>query len=215
MTANTNALSYNQYIAQIAALAVYQTQSIGGVTSFLDAPPTLITPSMLNYAELRIQRDLDLLASQTSNNTYTLTAGSPILDIPIDDFQTLQTFEITQMNGAQTVNASPLLPVSKEFIQNVYGGMASVGTPQYYALVGDTFGGNANTLNKVLLGPTPNFNYTVRVTGTIVTPSLFKYASIGVADTSFTYISSYYPDMLIMASMIYITMFQRNFGNAS
>jgi hypothetical protein len=185
------------------------------VMTFVDAPLQAIVPMILHYAELRIQRDLDLLPSQTSNNTYVLTPGNSVLDIPIDDFLTLQTFEITQMSGTSTVNASPLLPVSKEFIQNCYGGQASAGTPQYYAMVGDTFGNGADTNNKVLLGPTPNSAYTVRVTGTIRTPSLFKYSVAGVADTSFTWISAYLPDMLIMASMVYISAFQRNFSATS
>lgn len=213
---NTNPLSYNEFINQIAALAVYTIDDIGGVNEIVnDAAAQAIVPMMLNYAELRIQRDLDLLQSQTETNTYTLTQGNPILQIPIDDFLTLQTFEITQVSDGKVVNSSPMLPVSKEFIQNCYSGLASAGTPQYWAPVGDNFGDGADTWNKVLVGPTPNFAYTTRVTGTIRTPSLFKYAEAGVADTKYTYISSYYPDMLIMASMIYITMFQRNFGGTS
>jgi hypothetical protein len=196
-------------------MAVVTTVETAGVWAGLDAAFNTIVPQMLNYSELRISRDLDLLASQTSNTTYVLTAGVGVLKIPIDDFLTLQTFEITQMSGSSTVNATPLLPVSKEFIQNCYGGLTSSGAPQYYAMIGDDFGDGADTFNKVLLGPTPNFAYTVRVTGTIRTPSLFKYATTGVADTSYTYISAYYPDMLIMASMIYISAFQRNFGPAS
>ena len=43
-------------------------------------------------------------------------------------------------------------------------------------------------------------------------PSLYLNAVTGIADTGYTYISQFLPDMLLMASMIYITMFQRNFG---
>lgn len=215
MSANTNPLNYNAYIRQIGVLAVVTTTEVGGVEESIDDAFNEIVPQMLNYAELRIQRDLDLLQSQTSNNTYQLTQGNPILRIPIDDFLTLQTFEITQVSDGNVVNATPLLPVSKEFIQNCYSGLANAGTPQYWAPVGDDFGDGADTYNKVLLGPVPNFAYTTRVTGTIRTPSLFKYAETGIADTKYTYISAYYSDMLIMASMIYITMFQRNFGGTS
>jgi hypothetical protein len=119
------------------------------------------------------------------------------------------------MNGAQVVNSQTLLPVSKEFIQNCYSGLASAGTPQYYAMYGDNFGTPAFAFNNVLLGPPPNFAYPIRVTGLIKIPSLFNYATAGVADTQFTYISAYYPDMLIMASMIYISAFQRNFSATS
>ena len=210
----TTPLSYNAYIQQMGVMAVVVTEETAGVWAGVDAAFNTIVPQMLNYSELRIQRDLDLLNSQTTNN-YTLTAGNPILQIPINDFLTLQTFEVTQTNGSQTVNATPLLPVSKEFIQNCYAGLACAGMPQYFAMVGDNFGDGADTYNKVLLGPPPNYAYTVRVTGTIRTPSLATYATSGPADSEYTYISQFYPDLLILASMIYITMFQRNFGPAS
>lgn len=214
-TPNTNPLSYNDYIRQVCALAVYTTQEVSGVVEGVDDAFNVIVPQMLNYAELRIQRDLDLLQSQTATNSYALTAGNPILQIPIDDFLTLQTMEVTQVSAGKVVNSDPMTPVSKEYIQNCYGGQSSAGTPQFWAPVGDNFNDGADTWNKVLVGPVPNFAYTLRVTGTIRTPSLFKYSETGVADTKYTYISSYYPDMLIMASMIYITMFQRNFGGTS
>jgi hypothetical protein len=53
------------------------------------------------------------------------------------------------------------------------------------------------------------------VTGSSRAPSLYQYATAGVADTSYTYISAYYPDMLVMASMIYISAFQRQFSATS
>jgi hypothetical protein len=47
-------------------------------------------------------------------------------------------------------------------------------------------------------------------------PSLAKNSATPVlAATASTFISSYLPDLLIMASMIYISAFQRNFGRQS
>jgi hypothetical protein len=214
-TPNPTPLSYNSWVQQIGVMAVALTQEVSGVFQFVDAPLQTIVPMILNYAELRIQRDLNLLPAQTSN-IYALTAGNNIFAIDIDDFFTITTFEILQMNGSQVVNAQPLLPVSKEFIQNCYSGLASSGTPQYYAMYGGVFGDDgSDTVNNILLGPPPNFAYPIRVTGSVKLPSLLSFASIGIADTNFTYISSYYQDMLMMASMIYISAFQRNFGVAS
>lgn len=211
MTINTNPLSYNAYIQAVAGMAVYGSAVTAGVWAFVDAPPQLQVPMMLNYAELRIQRDLDMLPAQSSN-TYTLTPGNYIFQLPIDDFMIVQRASLVTLNGSVTVSVIPLVQVSQEFIQNVYGGAATPGTPGYYAMIGDVFGGNADTYNQMALGPTPNFPYTMRIHGLTRMPSLYKYAAAGIADTSYTYISSYYPDMLIMASMIYISAFQRNFS---
>lgn len=214
MTAPTNPLSYNQYIQNVGVMAVALTQSVGGVYQFVDAPLQTITAQMLNYAELRIARDLDMLASQTSN-IYTLTAGANVFSLPVDDFLKVQTLEIVMLSSGSVVNSSPVLMVSKEFIQNVYGGLASAGTPQYAALYGDNFGDEQDSFTNILFGPAPNFAYSLRVTGTALAASLYKSATSGPADTVFTYISAYYPDLLMMASMIYISAFQRNFSATS
>lgn len=213
-TPNTNPLSYNAYVQQMGVMAVTDTVEVGGVYQGVDASFNTIIPQMLNYAELRIQRDLDFLNSQASNS-YVLTPNVNVFPIPVDDFFTVQTLEVTQLNGSTTIATQPLIPVSKEFIQNCYGGLFAAGIPKYFAMYGDSFGDNQDTNNNVLLGPTPNYAYNLRVTGASRTPSLFKYATTGIADTNYTYISAYYPDMLILASMIYVTMFQRNFSATS
>lgn len=214
MTAATNALSFNLFVQQIGIMAVVQTTASGGVYQFVDAAMQGALPSMLNYAERRISRDLDMLSSQTSN-IYTLTAGQNVFSLPVDDFLTVQTLEVVQISNSQVVNSTPLLPASKEFIQNVYGGLSSAGTPQYFALYGDNFGDSEDLYTNILLGPPPNYGYSLRVTGTKIASSLYKYATSGPADTAFTYISEFYPDMLIMASMIYVSAFQRNFSAAA
>jgi hypothetical protein len=213
-TPATNALSYNLYVQQIGVMAVVQTQEVAGVWQFVDAPLQLALPSMLNYAELRIQRDLNMLNSMTSN-TYTLTAGQQVFSLPVNDFLTTQTFEIVQTSGGNVVNGTPLLPVSKEFIQNVYSGLGSSGMPQYFAMYGSNFGDEQDTEMNILLGPPPSYGFGLRVTGTQRQPSLYQNGVMGIADTEYTYISQWFPDLLIMASLIYITMYQRNFGNAS
>ncbi len=215
MTApSTNPLSYNQYIQQVAALAVYQTAETNGVYAFVDAPAQLIVPQMLNYAELRIQRDIDLLSTQSSN-TYTLTAGQQTFSVPVNDFLSVQTCEIGQLNGGVFYQLNALTPVSKEYVQNVFGGVGSPGTPRVFAMYGDNWQDGQDTYMNLLFGPAPSQPFTLRITGTSREPSLYTYASNGIADTSYTYISTYLPDLLVMASMIYITMFQRNFSATS
>ena len=209
-----NPLSFNAWVQTIGSMAVALTSEAAGVYSFVDAPLQQLLPQILSYAEGRIQRDLDMLASQTSN-TYTLTAGQAVFSIPVGDFLTVQTLEIVQLSSGVVVNSQPLVPVSKEFIQNCYGGMALAGTPRFAAMYGDNFGSEEDTYTNVLLGPPPNYAYSLRVTGTACAPSLYTNASNGPADTAYTYISAYYPDLLVMASMIFVSAFQRNFSATS
>ena len=201
----TNPLSYNAYVTQIGVMAVAATQTVAGVVEGVDPPFTALIPQMLNYAELRIQRDIDLLPSQQTG-TFTLTPNNPILEIDVDDFVTIQTIQVT--SGTAKI---PLLPVTKEYLQNVYNDTAFTGMPKFFAMYGgDSPGGNL--YNYLLFGPTPDAAYPLTVKGTKRLPSLYKFAVAGDADTQYTFISTYLPDLLVQASMIYISQFQRNFG---
>lgn len=212
MTANTNPLSYNAYIQHMGVMAVVNTVDASGVWQGVDPAFNNIIPNMLNYAELRIQRDLDMLAART-NNAYTMIAGNNTVGIPADDFITIELVKCRAALGpVDQALSMPMVPVSLEFIATMYSALSAPGTPRYFALTGDNFGDGGDTFTNIVFGPTPNFAYPFTIYGLARAPSLYKYAVAGPADTSYTYISSYYPDLLVLASMIYISMFQRNFG---
>lgn len=210
MTApQTTPLTYNGYVSQIATMAVVETTTSSGVVQGVDAAFNAIIPQMLNYAELRIQRDLDLLPSQTSRN-YTLTIGSNQLQLDVDDFVTLQSVQVNDGGNTYT-----MLPVTKEYLQNVYGSSSTTGIPAYFAMYGGDLSTGGNTYNNIIFGPYPAAAYGVTITGTVRLPTLYKNATTELASTGTTFISTYLPDLLVQASMIYIAQYQRNFGQAS
>lgn len=201
-----NPLTYNGFVTSLATMTVEGYETVSGVVQGTNAAFNVVVPQALNYAELRIQRDLDLLPSLTSRN-YALVTGNNELALGVGDFITVQTMTLT-VSGATI----PLLPVSKEFLQNVCGTAASTGTPAYFAMSGGDQSTGGNTYNNILVGPYPDANYAVTIYGTQRLPSLYDYAVAGVADTSTTFISSQLPDLLLQASMILISQYQRNFG---
>ena len=209
MPSATNALTYNDYVTQVATLAVVNTTTSSGVVVGVDTEFNNLIPQMLNYAELRIQRDVDLLPSQTQQ-TYVLGVGSNLLQVPVDDFVTIQTISV--VDGTSQI---PLLPATKEFLQNVYNDSSSTAQPKYFAMYGGDQAGGGNTYNNIVFGPYANNAYSLVVTGTQRLPSLYKLGIPATAATGTTFISTNLPDLLIQASMIYISQFQRNFGAAS
>lgn len=209
-TPNTTPLTYNGYVTQIATLAVVNTTTTNSVVVGVDAAFNAIIPQMLNYAELRIQRDMDLLPSQTTNSTYTLSVNTNTLSVSVNDFVTLQTVSI--VSGTSTI---PLLPVTKQFLQNVYNNSSVLDVPMYFAIYGGDAATFGNTYQNIIVGPYPDQTYPLLLTGTVRMPTLYQYATTANAGTSTTFISTYLPDLLIMASMIYISGFQRNFGRQS
>jgi len=196
----TTGLSYNgsvngtnSYIEQIATLAVVDVS---------DPNYLIILPQMLTYAENRMYRDLDFLSTVTTNYSYTTTSSVPTVAVSVSDFVTLQQVNVITPVGQDVPNngtRNPLLPATKEFLNLVYPSSSSAALPVYFAML------NQNT---IILGPCPNATYTLELVGT------YRPDSLSTTNTT-TFISLYLPDLLIMASMIYASGYQRNFGRAN
>ncbi len=208
----TTGLTYSQYVTQIATMAVVAETDPAFLT---------ILPQMITYAENRMYRDIDFMFTSTSLHgvSFVLTPGNRNLSFNIDlsansDAQA-GTFVVSEQinlltdasgNPAATTNPDscvrvPLLPTTKEFLDAVYGSSltANRGKPMYFVPFNETL---------FFVGPVPDQAYPVEVVGT------YRPNSLSSTNTT-TFISLYLPDIFIMASMIYISAYQRNFGRQS
>jgi len=208
----TTGLTYSQYVTQIATMAVVAETDPAFLT---------ILPQMITYAENRMYRDIDFMFTSTSLHgvSFVLTPGNRNLSFNINlasnsDAQA-GTFVVSEQinlltnasgNPASTTNPDecvrvPLLPTTKEFLDAVYGSSltANRGKPIYFVPFNETL---------FFVGPVPDQAYPVEVVGT------YRPNSLSATNTT-TFISQYLPDVFIMASMIYISAYQRNFGRQS
>jgi hypothetical protein len=208
----TTGLTYSQYVTQIATMAVVAETDPAFVT---------ILPQTITYAENRMYRDIDFMFTSTSLHgvSFVLTPGNRNLsfNINLSSNSAAQegTFVVSEQinlltdaagNAASTTNPDacvrvPLLPTTKEFLDAVYGSSltANRGKPEYFVPFNETL---------FFVGPVPDQAYPVEVVGT------YRPNSLSATNTS-TFISLYLPDVFIMASMIYISAYQRNFGRAN
>jgi len=208
----TTGLTYSQYVTQIATMAVVAETDPAFVT---------ILPQMVTYAENRMYRDIDFMFTSTSLHgvSFVLTAGNRNLSFNINLASNIDsqagTFVVSEQinlltnaagDASTTTNPdacvrTPLLPTTKEFLDAVYGSSltANLGRPQYFVPFNETL---------FFVGPVPDQNYPVEVVGT------YRPNSLSATNTT-TFISQYLPDVFIMASMIYISAYQRNFGRAN
>ncbi len=196
----TTGLSYNgtvsgtnSYIDQIATLAVVDVT---------DPAYQIILPQMITYAENRMYRDLDFMYTSTSISGYAVSGGTRSITIPEGTIVVLEQINLITPPGQQNPNAgtrTPLLPTTKEFLDAVYGSSTYTAVPQYFCPFDD---------NVFLVGPFADQTYFVEIVGT------YRPASLSATNTT-TFISLYLPDVFIMASMIYISAYQRNFGRMS
>jgi len=192
-------LTYDTYVAELALLAVVDATD----TNFVNNLPTAI-----EYAELRIQRDLDLMNTSVSlfGPSYVLTAGNRNFSFSQDlsdgtSFVVSEQINLLTPAGSTDPEAStrvPLLPTTKEFLDYVYGSSipANWAQPKYFVPFNETL---------FLLGPVPDEGYYVEVIGTV------RMAPLSATNTT-TFISKYLPDLFLMASMVQVSGYQRNFG---
>ena len=196
----TTGLSYSgtvagtmSYVQQVAELAVVDQT---------DPNYLAILPMMVTYAENRMYRDLDFLFTSVSITGYAINNGSRQITIP--DGTIVVSEQINLITPANTSSPDagtrvPLLPTTKEYLDAVYGSSTYTGQPQYYAAFND---------NLFYVGPFSDATYFVEIVGT------YRPASLSATNPT-TFISLYLPDVFIMASMIYISAYQRNFGRQS
>lgn len=161
-----------------------------------------ILPSIIEYAESRIQRDMDLLATFTTDTSSVLTANNRSFTLPTQ-IQVLQQINVITPHTANFTTGlrNPLLPTTKEFLDAVHGSSTGAGVPKYFAMI------NATT---IILGPWPNYAYPVEVVGAQNLPSLYTLGQTNPNAT--TYISNELSSLFMAASMVYGTGFQQNFG---
>lgn len=209
-TPNTVFLTYNSYVTQLADLAVLQVSTVGGVVTPVDADLATLIPQAINYAELRIQRDLDLEQSVTNNSSLSLTSGNNLLTMDVNSFITVQS--ISYVSGTLTQR---ILPTSRAFINEIYPDSAVQGPPVYFSPYGGDSTTTGATSQLFLFGPTPDQSYSLSINGTVRMISLNSFNTSPSAGTQYTFISAYLPDLFLMASMIYVSGFQRNFSAQS
>lgn len=185
-------LTYTQFKEQIANLAVVP----------VDNPEFLIAlPQAIEYAQLRMTRDLDFL-NTTGSFTTTLTGGTRRIELAPGTIVVSEQINLLLPAGnsdPETSERWPLTPTTKELIDSVYGNASYRSLPEWFAAYDD---------NVFVVGPYADSTYYAEVVGTVRFPLL--------SDANPTnFISLYLPDLMIMATMIWISAYQRNFGSAS
>jgi len=177
--------------------ASYQAAIVTQIPS-LPTDPNFATmlPDAIDYAELSICRDLDLLQMHGDIALGAATIGTATYAVP----------------GAVIVlealyygpNTIPVAPASQEFIRAVFAGAAN-GPPENFAVIGAASGAGWSPAAQVLLGPAPDATYTLTGYGTE------RPATLSETNTT-TFISLNLPDLFWAASMIFWSGYTKNFG---
>jgi len=166
--------------------------------SLTDPNFVLMLPNFIDYTELRIQRDLDLLNTVTTDATTVLTAGSRTYIAPTAFVVIQQLNVITPVSASvSTGTKNALTPVTKEFLDTMYGNATIRALPQYFAMVDNW---------TISLGPVPDQAYPVEVVGTQ------RAIPLSTSNSS-NYLSTYLPDLYLAGAMVSASGWMRNYGS--
>lgn len=173
------------------------------VTSTADSNFVAIEPSIIDYAEQRIYRELDLqvtqitLASQVSSGVRDLSFPSSAGDMIVTDYINVYTpLGATSSNGTRNM----VVPASRETIDMLWpSGQIGTSIPQMFAMVNPT---------DAIFGPAPDQAYAVDIVGTV------RPAPLSASNPT-TVLTSYLPDLFMAASMVFASGYMRNFGSQS
>lgn len=187
-------LNYTTFVSQISNLM----PSSAGDPNF-----QTMLPGAIDYAEGRLYRELDLLATRVTNTATILSTSSRTVQISTTDGYIQIPEEISILTPAGAVSSAtrnPVRFVTKQFIDSVYpSAVTGNGVPQYATMLTDT---------TVLFGPPPDQPYNVETIG-VIQPNPLS------SGNSSTWLTQYLPDLFIAATMVFVTGYMKDFGAQS
>lgn len=190
------ALTYTTFVNQIANLMVQDSTGTDFQT---------MLPAMIDYAEQRIYRELDLLSTIVRDTTAALTTSNRNFTLPSSGgrFVTVQGINVVTPAGTLATDSAasrtPLLPVARDYLDCVWGSASGATLPEYFAMITD---------QTIIVGPWPDNNYYLEVIGTI------RPTALSSVNTT-TFLTNYLPDLFIAAAMVFGSGYMRNFGAQS
>lgn len=192
-------LTYATYQDALSTLTAIPTTD----TNFI-----AILPDVIDYAEGRIYRELDMVVANMADATSSTAANTRSFTLPTSVGTFLVVTGINIITPAETAPESgtrnPLTPVSREFLDMVWPSTTGATLPQYFNL--NTFS-TAVSQQQILFGPWPDAAYRVEVVGKI------QPAPLSATNTT-TYLTNNLSDLFLMASMIFFTgAYMKNFGS--
>lgn len=190
-------LTFSEYQTALASMSAM-------ITSEGDFSTAL--PLAIDYGEGRCYRDLNLLNLRVRDSSASTNANDRNFTLPtsVGTFQVVDEISVITPAGTapESGTRNVLVPVSQAVLDWTYPSITGAGVPEYFAYISQS--GIAGQKN-ILFGPWPSAAYRVEVTGSI------QWTPLSATNVT-TFLSLYYPDLFLAASMIFMAGFQKNFG---
>lgn len=193
------ALTYSSFVSEIATLTVISsTTLVSGDSNFGG-----IMDGIIDYAEGRLYRDLDLVSATVTDTSVACSSGVRSINLSTSQGTMLAITSVNLLTSAGTTSSNatrvPLVPASQAVVDAIYPSALSsqCGQPEFFARITDT---------QLILGPTPDQPYGTEVIATIRPVPLSS-------GNSSTWLTQNVPELMVAAGMIFAAGYMRNFGS--
>jgi hypothetical protein len=177
------------------------------IRSYTEVDSTVFTGALLGRfienAEFRLFYDIPMDSDRVEYQG-TLAADVNTVRVPAG-MVFVRGVEVFNSTSSRTGPATWLQKRDRTFINEYVGqltgpeggstGQDTTGLPKYYAMFGGATGTASTTSGDIIMAPTPDANYLINIHGNVVPTGLGT-------DTSGTYISKYFPQGLLYASLV-------------
>lgn len=182
-------LTYTTWVQRMVELASLGEQTVNFAS---------VIPAVIDYAEQRLYRELDLLSTQVRDTSSNCTANSRNFTLPssggrfvvVDGINVVTPVAGTVSTGTR----HPVVPASRDFLDLAWPSNTAVSAttiPQFFAMITD---------QTIAFGPPPGDTFQVEVIGEI------RPTPLSAANAT-TYLSLYLPDLFLAASMIHMATY--------
>lgn len=193
-------MNYSQYVTRLVT-------NMAGISITDPSQPNPTTdpefnnflPEIIDYAEQRIYRELDFLATRTTDVSQATVSGSRNLPIPS---QLVVIEALALLLGP--ANRVALVSTTLDALDAMWPNVNLTQTPQFgvtHYAVYDQQG----AASQVRIAPTPDNAYVAEFRGT------FRPAPMSSSNQN-SFLGTYLPDLFFTASMIHASDYMRNFG---
>jgi hypothetical protein len=185
----------------------------------------LILPTIIDYAEQRIYRELDCLHAETRQwfpmtayqreQSFLASAATSATPSPAQQILIVERVSIQPVGAAPpiagvapTLGGEPALPTTVDYLDAVYSGLfptpGPIGRPVHFAPLDDV---------TLVFGPAPDQAYSFLIHGKCRPVPL--YLAPPADGTQTTFLTSVLPDLFLAAAMVSASGYRHNFGAQS
>lgn len=187
---------YSDLMIALGDLLEYPIVAPTTINPSSDPSFNAIIPRMIDYAENRMRRDIDILAAIVTDSSGNLTPNNRLFPLP-GNGAFLVVSQITPIiNG---VRQPTMTPVSREFIDSAWPADQAPSSPSVPYLF------CRRDAASILVAPPPDANYPIEVVGTQ------PLTQLSPANPQ-NWFSLWVPDVYLAAAMIFMSGFNRDFS---